>query len=160
GAGRDVMIGHKGNDTYYVDNSLDIIIENPGEGTDTAMVSTNGYTLANNVENAVLIGSAVYVYGNSLDNTITGNSLDNQIDGGAGNDLIDGGAGADAMTGGLGQDAYYVDNAGDQVIESANAGTDAVLAWIDYTLGANVENLFLQGTVINGTGNALDNLIV
>jgi trimeric autotransporter adhesin len=69
-------------------------------------------------------------------------------------------AGADNMAGGTGNDTYYVDNAGDVVTEAAGAGTDAVIASINYTLGANVENLTLAGAAaINGTGNTLANTL-
>ena len=54
-----------------------------------------------------------------------------------------------------------VDNTGDVVTENANEGTDTVQAAVTYTLAANVENLTLTGTgTINGTGNALDNVII
>jgi Ca2+-binding RTX toxin-like protein len=46
------------------------------------------------------------------------------------------------------------------VIEAAGEGDDTVHAAFSYTLGANLENLVLTGTAANGTGNALDNLIV
>ena len=45
-------------------------------------------------------------------------TLSNSVYGNAGNNLLDGGAGADA-TGGPGNDVYFVDNAGDAVIENA-----------------------------------------
>ena len=62
------------------------------------------------------------------------------------------------MSGGLGNDTYYIDNTGDRVVESTNAGTDTVRSSITHTLAANVENLILTGTgAINGTGNALNN---
>src|SRR5207248_674973 len=48
----------------------------------------------------------------------------------------------------------------DTVVENPNEGTDTVQAWVNYTLGANVENLTLFGLEnIDGTGNALDNVI-
>ena len=66
------------------------------------------------------------------------------------------------MVGGLGNDTYLVDNTGDVVTETSTLVTeiDTVQASINYTLGANVENLTLTGTAaINGTGNALANTI-
>ena len=50
----------------------------------------------------------------------------------------------------------------DVVIENADEGNDWVYSkMINYTLGANVENLVLElsGGAINGTGNDLDNRI-
>ncbi|MGE5546258.1 MAG: beta strand repeat-containing protein [Solirubrobacterales bacterium] len=82
------------------------------------------------------------------------------ITGGAGDDTIDGGAGVDKMTGGKGNDVYIVDSAKDAVVEKAGEGVDEVRASVTYTLAANVENLVLaDGFVIDGTGNALDNVI-
>ena len=43
------------------------------------------------------------------------------------------------MTGGSGNDIYYVDNAGDQVIEAVGGGSDNVYASVDYTLAAGQE---------------------
>jgi len=43
------------------------------------------------------------------------------------------------MTGGIGNDAYYVDNAGDQVIEAVGGGSDNVFASVDYMLAAGQE---------------------
>jgi Ca2+-binding RTX toxin-like protein len=64
------------------------------------------------------------------------------------------------MQGGLGDDTYFIDNAGDQVVEDPDAGTDVVLSTVDYTLAANVEALVLQGSGnLAGTGNALANSI-
>ncbi|RAR78199.1 hemolysin type calcium-binding protein, partial [Paracidovorax anthurii] len=90
--------------------------------------------------------------------TITGTSRNDTLTGTAANDTIDGLAGADTMSGGAGDDTYIVDNTGDRVVESANAGTDTVMSSVTYTLAANVENLVLTGSgAINGTGNGLDN---
>jgi len=168
GTGNDLMRGGRGDDTYIVDSVGDATVENAGEGVDTVQASVS-YQLAAEVENLVLTGSAnINGTGNELDNVITGNSGSNTLsggagsdtlDGGAGNDVLDGGSGADKLTGGTGNDTYIVDDAGDTVIEAAGAGTDTVQASIDYTLGANVENLVLTGSALNGTGNALANNI-
>jgi hypothetical protein len=58
------------------------------------------------------------------------------------------------MTGGAGDDLYYVNNAGDSVIENASQGWDTVYTTISYSLAANVDAMILMGTAnINATGN-------
>jgi hypothetical protein len=96
--GADRMTGGAGDDTYIVDNVKDAISEKAiGGGTDTAMAST-GYTLAMNVENLTLTGSAnISGTGNMLNNAIIGNSGNNTLFGGLGNDTLTGGAGADTF---------------------------------------------------------------
>ncbi|KTB59412.1 mannuronan epimerase [Pseudomonas viridiflava ICMP 13104] len=93
---------------------------------------------------------------------IFGTSDDDTLVGGTGNDILDGDQGADDMTGGDGNDIYVVDNALDTVTESNDSPSqiDAVVSSVSWTLGANVENLLLTGvSAINGTGNALKNVI-
>jgi serralysin len=149
GAGADALAGGAGNDTYSVDNPGDAVIENADNGNDTVNASID-YGLTPNVENLVLQGAAIQGYGNDLANTITGNS---------GSNLINGGAGADTMAGGAGNDAYFVDNSGDQVLESPGEGNDTVYASIDYRLTANVDYLVLQAGAVQGYGNDLTNVI-
>ena len=79
--------------------------------------------------------------------------------GGAGNDSLDGWAGADRMEGGAGDDTYFLDNAGDRVVET-QAGAAGGATWcvsFDCTLGANLENLRLHAKAVIGNGNALAN---
>jgi trimeric autotransporter adhesin len=152
GSGNDTMQGGLGNDTYVVDSTGDVVIENPGEGSDTVSSGVS-YTLGSNVENLTLTGTG------SINGT--GNTLANLIIGNIGNNIIDGGAGNDTMQGGLGNDTYIVESIDDIVIENTGEGTDTVQSGVSYTLGANVENLTLTGTgSINGTGNTLANLII
>lgn len=161
GAGTDKLEGGIGDDTYTIDDALDLVIENANEGNDLVNASIS-YTLTDNVERLTLTGtSAINGTGNALDNILTGNSAANVLTGGAGNDTLDGGAGNDTLVGGVGDDTYVVDATGDVVTEAANEGIDTVKSSVTYTLGANVENLTLTGTTaINGTGNALDNVLI
>jgi len=69
---------------------------------------------------------------------LTGNEPDNRFFGGAGNDTLNGGA--DSMVGGTGNDIYFVDNAGDVVIEAAGEVTfDRVYTSISYTIATGQE---------------------
>jgi len=160
GAGADTLIGGAGNDTYLVDNIADVVTETANAGTDRVFASIS-YSLAANVENLILSGSAsINGTGNGLANTIVGNAGSNILDGGAGDDTLDGSVGADTLIGGLGNDTYLVDNIGDMITELTGEGTDRVLSSVSYTLSANVESLTLTGSSdINGTGNASANTI-
>jgi Ca2+-binding RTX toxin-like protein len=156
----DMLQGGAGNDTYVVRSASDQVTEQLGEGTDTVRANLS-YTLGDNVENLVLTGAAALAgTGNALANTITGNAAVNVLSGLAGNDVLDGGAGGDSMIGGRGNDIYLIDNAGDHVTEDAASGADTIKSTVSHGLEANVENLLLLGTgAINGTGNALANVI-
>jgi len=169
GGGADRLEGGAGADVYIVDDEGDIVIELSGQGADLVR-STVSFTLGANVEHLTLLGSqAIDGTGNNLANKITGNQASNVLTGGAGADTLsgeagadtlDGGTGADRMEGGLGHDRYYVDNAGDVIVELAGAGTDSVYASVSFTLADNVERLYLEGSsALNGTGNELANIV-
>lgn len=150
GAGDDTLIGGGGDDTYVVDSSADRVVEVAGGGQDQVIASAD-YALGDEIEQLTLVGSAVRGTGNALDNLITGNDADNRLDGAGGRDTL---------IGGLGNDTYVVDGADDVVTERAGEGVDTVEAALDYTLGADLENLTLRpGAAVRGTGNALDNVI-
>jgi hypothetical protein len=157
--GIDVMSGGLGNDRYNVDDSADLIVEGSSAGYDV-VISSVSYTLWFNAERLLLTGTAsIDGTGNALDNMISGNTGANLLIGDGGNDILNGGVGADDMRGGIGDDTYWIDDAGDVIVELASQGIDRVTARIDYTLTANVETLALAGTGRVGTGNGLDNLL-
>jgi Ca2+-binding RTX toxin-like protein len=179
-AGADTMSGGLGNDNYYVDDAGDLILEAAGQGTDAVFTTLSNAALAAEVENIRFIGEGSFsVTGNALANAMTGGSANDTLNGLAGadrlnggdgsdtlsggddNDILNGGADADTMGGGAGNDTFYVDSAGDLVVEASGGGTDAVNATISaYTLAANVENLAFIGTGnFAGTGNAIANAI-
>jgi len=186
GSGADVMIGGNGDDTYVVDDIYDEVHEYPDFSvngrTDVSIDSVSAffdYTLDQYVENLSLEGNAKVGFGNDGNNSIHGNSAwDNELHGGdgadhlfgnggqdhlfgdGGNDELDGLTGADVMAGGLGDDTYHVDDVHDEVIENVNEGFDDVWSFLpSYTLGPNVENLYLRVSALNGFGNDLDNKI-
>lgn len=155
GAGVDTLDGGLGDDTYVVDNSLDRVIESSVNGGIDTVESSVSYTLGANLENLKLTGTSLKGTGNTLVNSLTG---------GTGNDTLDGGTNKDTMTGGLGDDTYYVDNAGDVVVESSSAssGNDTVITSLNNASlqnYVNVENLTLAGSALVGFGDAGDNKI-
>ncbi|GAB5438395.1 CHRD domain-containing protein [Falsiruegeria mediterranea] len=104
--------------------------------------------------------------GRDGDDTIAGGEGNDSLTGGAGQDTLDGGPGDDTMAGGTDADWYYVDSAGDTVVEDASGSDgDLIFSAITYTLGDHVENLDLRGDTfsvtdvkdIDGTGNAGNN---
>ncbi|MGV3654017.1 MAG: calcium-binding protein, partial [Noviherbaspirillum sp.] len=134
GAGADHMEGGQGDDTYLVNSVNDVILEQADEGYDTVMSSVNTILHANIEELRLLEGAATNGTGNARDNRLIGNASDN---------ILDGVTGADTMVGGQGNDTYYVDDAGDRVVEQAGEGIDTVQSKISYTLGEQVEHLNL-----------------
>ncbi|WP_293901982.1 S8 family serine peptidase [Phenylobacterium sp.] len=137
GLGADRMDGGAGNDTFYVDDPGDVVVEAPGEGNDLVS-SAVSFTLSANVERLTLTGAlAIDGTGNALANSITGNAAANllmgadgadTLSGGAGDDTLDGGAGIDRLTGGAGADRF--------VFQTGQAAGDVVL---DFALGDHLE---------------------
>ena len=124
---------------------------------------TNNIAVAYNtvIENAAGGGGNDTIAGNDAANLLTGGAGADQIAGGIGNDTLDGGFGTDRLIGGTGNDTYKVDSAADVVTEAAGGGIDTVVSSVSYTLGADVENLTLSGTLsLSGTGNGADNMLI
>lgn len=92
---------------------------------------------------------------------LRGQQGNDTLNGLGGVDELDGGTGADRMLGGTGSDSYWVDNAGDVVIENASEGTkDTVYTSVSYLLPVNVEDGVATGSAhISLTGNELNNML-
>lgn len=187
GPGADYLAGGQGDDVYVIDAD-DMVVEAPGEGTDTVRSGLASYVLGMQLENLVLLEAAHDGYGNNFANVITGNDADNIISAGGGddtvygmagddkiwgdagddhlfgndgNDLLYGGPGADTLVGGAGDDIYVVEDDLDTIIESPSEGTDTVYSYVpSYRLGAQLENLVLLGEAHDGYGNNFANVIV
>ncbi len=164
GAGADLIKGGVGDDTLLGGTGDDQLIG--GDGTDDIDGQSDNDKLDGGAGNDILSGGAgndildggadndTIDGGNGADQLFGGSGIDS-LDGGNGNDMLDGGTGADAMAGGAGDDTYYVDDAGDTIVEAGSAGVDMVHATVSFTLSANVENMVLDGSGdINGVGNS------
>ncbi|ESQ91527.1 hypothetical protein ABAC460_05960 [Asticcacaulis sp. AC460] len=141
--GNNILTGGLGDDTYYIQNVNDFVVEQHWEGTDTVYTTVAYSLFGRAIENLFLMGTDnLNATGNSLANALTGNTGNNVLSGAGGNDT------------------YYVQNAGDSVIENANEGIDTVVTTVTWTLGDNTENATLTGNQhFNLTGNALNNVL-
>ena len=150
-----------GSETFA--NTLSLFVDGPDSDPGVGAFGT--------VNEGVFAGSTT-VNGNGDADTLTGNYDANTLNGlgGAdtlrgfdGDDMLNGGTGADTMDGGLGNDIYFVDNAGDQLIEAAGGGYDTVFTEVSFTLALEVDRLVTLApsatTALSLTGNALANEI-
>ena len=126
--GADVMLGGPGNDSYFVDDRGDQVIELAGEGIDTVESSID-FTLPEHVENLVLLLGATTGTGNDQANRITGNDGNNRLAGGAGDDVLIGLGGRDSLEGGPGADRFVWRDAtdgADRILDFSRAERDSL----------------------------------
>jgi RHS repeat-associated protein len=140
-------------------------INGTGNSLNNVIIGNSGVNnLIGAIGNDTLDGAAGNdtLSGDDGNDSLIGGSGNDSLSGGTGNDILDGGIGSDTLVGGTGNDSYFVDSTGDIVTESSTTATeiDSVTASITYTLGANLENLILEGSsAINGTGTIFNNQI-
>ncbi len=187
GAGADTFLGGDGDDYLLID-SADTAIDG-GAGFDSAFVLTDApVTLdmgAASIEwaeghvggdtfNAASQASAVYIYGDGGNDTITGSALGDYLDGGDGNDTLAGGDGDDLLFGnggadillGQGGDDYIIEFGGDSQIDGG-AGFDSLFVWSDTGVTLNLTTAsieWVQGSVfgddtLNGAGNTVSTFL-
>ncbi|HEX8256723.1 MAG TPA: hypothetical protein VF589_03750 [Allosphingosinicella sp.] len=85
-------------------------------------------------------------------------SRSDALTGNDGSNGLDGRGGADRLEGAGGNDRYFVDHAGDEIVEASEGGSDAVFSSVSHQLADEVEALRLTGaSAINGSGNGSGN---
>jgi Ca2+-binding RTX toxin-like protein len=171
GGGADVINGGSGIDTVsYTESSARVVVSlnsgSPSGGDAEGDALSGVENLTGSAHNDVLHGDNGVNVLNGMDgnDSMLGWGGSDTLWGGEGNDTLNGMTGNDNMHGGDGDDTYFVWDAGDGVLEYVGEGMDTVYTAIDYTLGANVENLatdnpFGMGAAVYLTGNSLDNQI-
>ncbi|MGE0724468.1 MAG: hypothetical protein AB7O45_08840 [Alphaproteobacteria bacterium] len=186
GNGRDMVDGGTGKDTIYGGNGDDVLDGGADDDAVALMAAAPGGLrggtqpdpergigafLEDERAARTTAGHADWLHGGNGQDTVSGrggddmlygDGGDDRLVGGNGADWLDGGSGRDTMIGEAGNDIYVVDSAFDAVSEAAGQGIDGVFSLVDYTLGANVENLTLTGWAGNhtsGKGNGLANWI-
>ncbi|WP_159993775.1 calcium-binding protein [Roseomonas sp. 18066] len=161
GAGREIFRGSRGFDSYDGGageaDRIDYRDSTGGIKVDLARTTAQ---YVSDYDGADILKNIEVVYGSRFNDKIYGDAKANSLVGRDGRDTLDGRAGADTLEGGQDNDVYYVDNAGDLVVELAGTlgGNDRVIASITYTLTSFVERLSLAGSAaLNGTGNEAAN---
>ena len=147
----NMLAGNAGNDTLVGGAGADRL--NGGADEDTADYGASSAAVT--VDLAAGTGEGGDAEGDEL-------QLIENVVGSAFDDSLTGGAGVNVLTGGDGDDRYFVDSSADQAIELSGEGVDTVTTTASFTLGANVDNLVLNGAAtanLTGTGNMLANAI-
>ncbi|PHV50740.1 hypothetical protein CSQ91_06165 [Janthinobacterium sp. BJB301] len=141
--GADVLEGLAGDDTYYVNDSGDVIVELANGGTDTVYTSVN-YTVADNVENVRLAASGLTVRGSANTNNIFHVSV-------AGGNVLDGGGTGNSVN-------YLGSSAGVTATLSGASGPVAAAPGSDVLVNfASIVGSKFDDVL---TGNELKNLLV
>ncbi|ESQ88928.1 hypothetical protein ABAC460_14195 [Asticcacaulis sp. AC460] len=119
-SGVNVLAGGLGNDTYYVQNATDNVVEAGGAGMDV-IFSTVTYSLNGRYAETITLTGAANI-------NATGNSLANTLNGNDGNNTINGKGGADKLSGGLGADLFLfeVGSGADKILDLSQAQGDHI----------------------------------
>jgi len=146
--GADQYVGSGYADAIFTAGGADTVAG--AAGADTIFGGDGNDSLTGDGENDLLSGD-------NGDDTLDGGAGNDTVLGGFGVDVITGGTGVNTLTGGAGDDFYYVSNATDTLTELSGGGNDSVFTFVDFTIAANIENVFSLGTAGILNGNDGDN---
>lgn len=141
-------------DTLTTGTPNDLVIVLGGSGNDNLTGTAN---------DDIIDGNNSPTLPNAADaDVLNGGAGDDILYGRGGDDILSGGSGANTLFGGAGNDIYYVDSAGDVVVELPGEGIDEVRTTIStFALPNNVESLRYVGAGdFTSTGNGAANTII
>lgn len=132
-----------------------------GDGRTGPLGSTDLPLATSGNDDISVFGGNDSVFGGAGNDRIFGGADNDTLNGLGGDDTLDGGTGSDVLAGGTGNDTYFVDSAGDLIVEGASGGTlDMVFASVSFALAGDdrIELLAARDaagvTAINLTGNS------
>jgi Ca2+-binding RTX toxin-like protein len=141
GSGVDTMIGGIGDDSYYLAEMIDVIVEKDGEGIDIVM-TIESFELPDYVEHLGLLNTDD---DNPSNINGTGNELSNDISGTTGNNILDGEGGSDTLLGYGGLDTFIGGSGGDTFVwlyaneTGVTAATADVITDFNFAAGDRID---------------------
>ena len=134
--GADTLTGRLGDDTYVVRHEQAQVVEKANGGIDQIRSSVN-YTLPDNVENLLLLGT--------LNVNGTGNAQANNVVGNWGNNVITGGLANDVLTGDKGMDTFIINRGdGSDIITDFQTGDAVQLNGYGFSTFAEVQSAMTE----------------
>jgi len=154
--GVDTIVGNTGADTLSGNGGADVFKIN-GAGTTAAETNVAGHaSVTSDVSFALSANMSSLTLTGTSNITGTGNNTVNVLTTAAGTT-----AGTDALIGDGGADTFILNHTGDTATENNGAGGALVESVGTVTLGANISELILTGTLAaSGIGNATGDLLI
>jgi len=137
--GADSMAGGAGDDQFVLFDAGAVVVELPGEGTDTAWVAASGWTMGANIEIGRLAGSANSLTGSAgADQLVANSGAASSLRGGGGDDTLWSSGLADTLDGGTGDDILYSNGGADRFLFTAPGWGFDQVAGFDRAAGAKL----------------------
>ncbi|GAB5471039.1 MAG: hypothetical protein Kilf2KO_40690 [Rhodospirillales bacterium] len=159
--GADVMVGGSGDDSFWVDDLGDSVVESAGGGSDDrAFIAVDGYTIDANVEIGInqTDGQGRALFSNEDGQSLRGNDGEDRLYGGGGDDRASGGAGDDVIFGGDDDDRVIGGSGSDELY--GGAGNDVLGGMVDGAMdileGEDGDDTLLLQTDDRGYGGSGD----